>query len=159
MENQSTSSTSVNNQLIILREDIKHLKTSILPKFNSIQESQLLVADDVSDIKKNIADLRLKADQIQIDVLENDEVNSDKFRSIAQSIDHLNEGMEHIYYMIKDQRPPSRADLNFFEGPDYVSLPPSPLKPEENLPEDLSTKGENPAEEKAEDKGKDPAEE
>ena len=46
---RSSSSTSVNNQLALIRTEISDLKTSVIPKLNSIQASPTLSADDISN--------------------------------------------------------------------------------------------------------------
>ena len=45
-----SSSTSVNNQLILLKKDVQNLKIGLLPKLNSIQTSQLQTASDITSL-------------------------------------------------------------------------------------------------------------
>ncbi|KAK1397067.1 hypothetical protein POM88_006930 [Heracleum sosnowskyi] len=54
---RSSSSTSVTNQLGMIKDDIEGLKTSLLPKINAVQQSQVLVASDISDLTTSNAQI------------------------------------------------------------------------------------------------------
>ena len=89
---QSSSSTSVNNQLILLKEEIQNIKTSLVPKLNSIQTSQLHSASDItsltdsqlhiSDNVKELSSMYAKMDLLHNIVLEIVTVVSHRFSKI-----------------------------------------------------------------------------
>ena len=47
---QSSSSTSVNNQLVQLKEEIQNIMNSFIPKLNSLQTSRLNAASDIASL-------------------------------------------------------------------------------------------------------------
>ncbi|KAK1364988.1 hypothetical protein POM88_040549 [Heracleum sosnowskyi] len=119
---RSSSSTSVTNQLGLIKDDIESLKTTLLPKINAVQQSQVLLASDVSDRTTSTIDqfaaITAQVDFIQQTVDENQWFNDQKFSKIEGGMEHLNEGMKHLYYMIKNSHQPTDEQRKFFEGDD-----------------------------------------
>ncbi|KAK1357800.1 hypothetical protein POM88_051056 [Heracleum sosnowskyi] len=54
---RSSSSTSITNQLGIIKDDVEGLKISLLPKLNAIQQSQILVASNISGLSDSNAQI------------------------------------------------------------------------------------------------------
>ena len=110
---RSSSNTSVNNQLIQLKDEIKNIRTSFIPKLNSIQTSQLNVAVDIESITYSQSQLSGYAMQLallngQVDSLQTKVLNSDNFfkyhfSNIEGGIEHLNTMMMHLYNMTKKE--------------------------------------------------------
>ena len=80
-------------------------------------------------------------------VLENDLVVDRHFSRLEDGMEHLNTGMRHLYYMIKNGNPPNDEQRTFFEGGSGEGDP-GPREGDENLDtqkskavEDSSTKG------------------
>ncbi|KAK1387455.1 hypothetical protein POM88_015633 [Heracleum sosnowskyi] len=122
------SSTSVSNQLGTIKDDLEGLKSTLLPKLNSIQQSQVLVASDISDLTtsnaqisesvKEIAAISTKVNFILQTADENQTFNEERMSRIEGGMEHLNEGMKHLYYMIKNSHQPTTEQRTFFEGDD-----------------------------------------
>ncbi|KAK1394240.1 hypothetical protein POM88_013296 [Heracleum sosnowskyi] len=122
------STTSVSNQLGTVKDDLEGLKNNLLPKLNSIQQSQVLVASDISDLTtsnaqisesvKEIASISTKVDFILQTSDENQRFNEQRMSRIEGGMEHLNEGMKHLYNMIKNSHQPSEEQRTFFEGDD-----------------------------------------
>ncbi|KAK1356704.1 hypothetical protein POM88_049960 [Heracleum sosnowskyi] len=127
---RSSSSTSVTNQLGTIKDDLEGLKGTLLPKLNAIQQSQVLVASDISDLTmsnvhisesvKEIATISANVDFILQTADENQTFNEERMSRIEGGIEHLNEGMKHL----------GRSEVN----PDATQV---------KSVEDSSTKGEN----------------
>ncbi|KAK1388074.1 hypothetical protein POM88_016252 [Heracleum sosnowskyi] len=125
---RSSSSTSVTNQLGTIKDEIEGLKTTLIPRMNAIQESQVLVASDISEIitsnaeitesVKQIASISTRVDYIQENVDENQWFNDERFARIEGGMQHLNEGMKHLYNMIKNSHQPNAEQKKFFDGDD-----------------------------------------
>ena len=75
---RSSSSTSVNNQLTFIRNDIIDFKNSVIPKLNSIQESQLLTAADISNLPE-LASISAKVDSLEQQADQNQLLDSARF--------------------------------------------------------------------------------
>ncbi|KAK1373326.1 hypothetical protein POM88_029519 [Heracleum sosnowskyi] len=122
------STTSVSNQLGAVKDDLEGLKNTLLPKLNSIQQSQVLVASDISDLTtsnaqisesvKEIASISTKVDFILQTSDENQRFNEEKMSRLEGGMEHLNEGMKHLYNMIKNSHQPTTHQRTFFEGDD-----------------------------------------
>ncbi|KAK1398062.1 hypothetical protein POM88_007925 [Heracleum sosnowskyi] len=122
------STTSVSNQLGTVKDDLQGLKNNLLPKLNSIQQSQVLVASDISDLTmsnaqisesvKEIAAISTKVDFILQTADENQKFNEERIFKIEGGMEHLNEGMKHLYNMIKNSHQPTEEQRTFFEGDD-----------------------------------------
>ncbi|KAL8121917.1 hypothetical protein AgCh_018593 [Apium graveolens] len=110
---RSSSSTSVNNQLALIRTEISYLKTSVVPKLNSIQASPTLSAEDIS----NFCSLHIRMTSLEDLVEMNHSLDSSRFLKIETGMEHLNEGMKHLYFMIKNSHCPNEEQRTFFEGP------------------------------------------
>ncbi|KAK1396901.1 hypothetical protein POM88_006764 [Heracleum sosnowskyi] len=67
---------------------------------------------------KQIATISTQVDYIQQTVDENQWFNDQKFAKIEGGMEHLNEGMKHLYYMIKNSHQPNVEQRKFFEGDD-----------------------------------------
>ncbi|KAK1369616.1 hypothetical protein POM88_035708 [Heracleum sosnowskyi] len=125
---QSSSSTSITNQLGTIKDDLEGLKGNLLPKMNAIQQSQVLVASDISDLTtsnaqisesvKEIATISAKVDFILQIADEHQTFNEEKMSRIEGGMEHLNEGMNHLYNMIKNSHQPNAEQKKFFEGDD-----------------------------------------
>ncbi|KAK1400955.1 hypothetical protein POM88_000560 [Heracleum sosnowskyi] len=122
------STTSVSNQLGTVKYDLEGLKNTLLPKLNSIQQSQVLVASDISELTtsnaqisesvKEIAAISTKVDFILQTADENQTFNEERISRIEGRMEHLNEGMNHLYNMIKKSHQPTEEQITFFEGDD-----------------------------------------
>ncbi|KAK1396441.1 hypothetical protein POM88_006304 [Heracleum sosnowskyi] len=122
------STTSVSNQLGTVKDDLEGLKNNLLPRLNSIQKSQVLVASDISDLTtsnaqisesvKEIASISTKVDFILQTSDENQRFNEQRMSRIEGGMEHLNEGMKHLYNMIKNSHQPTEEQITFFEGDD-----------------------------------------
>ncbi|KAL8118982.1 hypothetical protein AgCh_016467 [Apium graveolens] len=110
---RSSSSTSVNNQLAFIRNDISDFKTSVIPKLNSIQESPTLSADDIV----NFCSLHTRMNSIEDLVEMNHSLDSSRFLKIETGMEQLNERMKHLYFMIKNSHCPNEEQRTFFKGP------------------------------------------
>ena len=64
MVERSSSSTYVKDQLTLIRNDISDLKNSVVPKLNSIQESQLLTAVDITNLPELVT-ITAKVDSLE----------------------------------------------------------------------------------------------
>ena len=114
---RSSSSTSVNNQLIELKEEIQNIRISFIPKLNSIQTSTLNDASDIAsltDSQSLISDhvLQLALLSGQVDLLQGKVIASDNFakqhfQKVEGGIEHLNTWMMHPYNMIKREHLPT----------------------------------------------------
>ncbi|KAK1369608.1 hypothetical protein POM88_035700 [Heracleum sosnowskyi] len=163
---RSSSSTSVTNQLGTIKDEIEGLKTTLLPKMNAIQESQVLVASDISEIitsnaeitesVKQISSISTRVDSIQETVDENQWFNDERFARIEGGMQHLNEGMKQLYNIIQNSHQPNAEQKKFFEGDDDEedndgkdgegeggSKKEDPKADKVKSIEDSSTKGEN----------------
>ncbi|KAK1397204.1 hypothetical protein POM88_007067 [Heracleum sosnowskyi] len=122
------SSTSVSNQLGTVKDDLQGLKNNLLPRLNSIQQSQVLVASDISDLTtsnaqisesvKEIASISTKVDFILQTSDENQRFNEERISRIEGGMEHLNKGMKHLYNMIRNSHQPTAQQRTFFEGDD-----------------------------------------
>ncbi|KAK1397586.1 hypothetical protein POM88_007449 [Heracleum sosnowskyi] len=122
------STTSVSNQLGTVKDDLEGLKNNLLPRLNSIQQSQVLVASDISDLTtsnaqisesvKEIAAISTKVDFILQTTDENQRFNEERMSKLEGGMEHLNEGMKHLYNMIKKSHQPTGDQRTFFEGDD-----------------------------------------
>ncbi|KAK1356366.1 hypothetical protein POM88_049622 [Heracleum sosnowskyi] len=122
------SSTSVSNQLGTVKDDLQGFKNNLILRLNSIQQSQVLVASDISDLTtsnaqisesvKEIASISTKVDFILQTSDENQRFNEERMSRIEGGMEHLNEGMKHLYYMIKKSHQPTEEQRTFFEGDD-----------------------------------------
>ena len=67
---RSSSSTSVNNQLQILQADIQGLKSVVVPKLNSLQESQNQSSSTVLDCFNQVNSLETRIVNLEEDLVE-----------------------------------------------------------------------------------------
>ena len=114
---RSSSSTSVNIQLIQLKEEIQNIRNNFIPKLNSIQTSQLNATSDITILKYSqslLSDNALQLSLIsgQMDLLQSKAIASDNFvkknfQKVEGGMEHLNTGMMHLYNMIKKEHPPN----------------------------------------------------
>ncbi|KAL8155324.1 hypothetical protein AgCh_000633 [Apium graveolens] len=109
----SSSSTSINNQLAFIRNDISDLKTTMIPKLNSIQESPTLSVEDISNLYSIYTRMNSLEDLVEM----NHSLDSSRFLKIEKGMEHHNEGMKHLYFMIKNSHCPNEEQRTFFEGP------------------------------------------
>ncbi|KAK1360803.1 hypothetical protein POM88_045277 [Heracleum sosnowskyi] len=158
---ESSSSTSVTNQLGHIRDEIEGVKVSLIPKINAVQESQVLVASDISELTisnaeiresvKQIASISTQVNSIQETVDYNQWYNDQRFSNLEGGMVHLNEGMKHLYNMIKSSHQPNAEQRKFFEGDDDAddkdgeggNKDEDPKADKVKSVEDTSTKGEN----------------
>ena len=126
VEEQSSSSTSVHNQLPQLTNEVENIRVSLIPRLNSIHGTQMIQAEDISsmtDSHVELANSPLQLDFIQgqlfnilNQVNHNDAYIRTHFREVEGSIEHLTTGMSLLYSMIKKINTTIVADRNFFEG-------------------------------------------
>ncbi|KAK1369763.1 hypothetical protein POM88_035855 [Heracleum sosnowskyi] len=122
------STTSISNQLGTVKDDLEGLKNTLLPKLNSIQQSQVLVTSDISELTtsnaqisesfKEIAAISTKVNFILQTADENQTFNEERISRIEGGMEHLNEGIKHLYNMIKKSHQPTEEQRTFFEGND-----------------------------------------
>ena len=99
VEERSSSSTSVQNQLNQLKNELENIRVSLIPRLNSIQETQMNQAEDIAstvDSHAPLANYSLQMDYLQgqIFTLQNQLSHSDifmktHFKQVEGSIDHL----------------------------------------------------------------------
>ena len=126
MDERSSSTTFVNTQLIQLKEELQNIRTSLIPKLNSVQTSQQQDSEDIahliesqiqySDSILQIAFLSGEVDTLQSQMFETDKHVHLRFYRVDERLEHLNEGMMYLYHMIKKDYPPSVEQKSFFEG-------------------------------------------
>ena len=126
MEERSSSSTSVQNQLNQLKNELENIRVSLIPRLNSIQETQMNQVEDIAntvDSHAQLANYSLQMDYLQgqIFTLQNQLSHSDifmktHFKQVEGSIDHLTTGMSLIYSMVKKINTTTAAERTFFEG-------------------------------------------
>ena len=126
MEERSSSSTSVQNQLNQLTNEVENIRVSLIPRLNSIQTTQMNAAADIAsmtDSHSQLANYSLQLDFIQGQLfnLQTQANHSDAymkthFRQVESSIDHLTTGMSLLYSMIKKINTTTAAERTFFEG-------------------------------------------
>ena len=123
---RSSSSTSVNTQLVQLKDEIQNIRTSLIPKLNSLQTSQQQATTDIASISQSqfqqadnglqLATISGQVDVLHISVLENDNVVALRFERVEERLEHLNTGIMHRHNMIKKEHPPTGEERTFFEG-------------------------------------------
>ena len=111
VEERSSSSTSVQNQLNQLKNELENIRVSLIPRLNSIQETQMNQAEDIAstvDSHAQLANYSLQMDYLQgqIFTLQNQLSHSDifmktHFKQVEGSIEHLTTGMSLLYSMVK----------------------------------------------------------
>ena len=174
MVERYSSSTSVNNQLVQLKEEIQNIRISFLPKLNYIFTSQLNAAPDIailtesqsllSDNSLQLALLSGHMDLLQVKLIATDNFFKKHFQKVEGGIEHLNTGMMHLYNMIKKEHPPTAEQRKLFEGGNgggggsgsgtgEGNEDPSTHK--SKYVEDSSRKGEKKARDPEKDKGSD----
>ena len=126
VEERSSSSTSVQNQLNQLKTEVENIRLTLTPKLNSIQETQMHQADDIASTLDSHAKLDnycLKMDYLQgqIFTLQDQLAHTDidmrtHFKKVEGSIDHLTTGMSLLYSMVKKINTTTPAERTFFEG-------------------------------------------
>ena len=126
VEERSSSSTSVKNQLTQLTNKVENIRVSLIPRLNSIQATQMNTADDIASTTDSHAQLEnysLQLDYIQGQLfsLQTQANHSDAymkthFRQVESSIDHLTTGMSLLYSMVKKINTTTAAERTFFEG-------------------------------------------
>ena len=125
VEERSSSSTSVQNQLTQLTNEVENIWVSLIPRLNSIQATQMNQADDIAsttDSHAQLANYSLQLDFIQGQLfnLQTQANHSDAymkthFRQVEGSIDHLTTGMSLLYSMVKKINTTTAAERTFFE--------------------------------------------
>ena len=123
---RSSSSTSVNTQLIQLMEELQNIRTSMILRFNSIQTSQQQDSKDISHLTDSqsqysdsilqIASISEQVNTLQTQMFEADNSVHFRFDRVDEMLEHLNEGMMHLYYMITKKHLHSAKHQSFFEG-------------------------------------------
>ena len=126
MEERSSSSTSVQNHLFQLKTEVENIWVSLIPRLNSIQETQMNQADDIAstlDSHAQLANYCLQMDYLQgqIFTLQDQLAHTDAdmkihFHKVEGSIDHLTTGMSLLYSMVKKINTTTPAERTFFEG-------------------------------------------
>ena len=124
VEERSSSSTSVKNQLTQLTNEVVNIRVSLIPRLNSIQATQMNTTDDItSTTDSQLANYSLQLDFIQGQLfnLQTQANHSDAymktyFREVESSIDHLTIGMGLLYSMVKKINTTTAAERTFFEG-------------------------------------------
>ena len=126
VEERSSSSTSVQNQLNQLKTEMENIRLTLTPKLNSIQATQMHQADDIASTLDSHAKLDnycLQMDYLQgqIFTLQDQLAHTDidmktHFKKVEGSIDHLTTGMSLLYAMVKKMNTTTPAERTFFEG-------------------------------------------
>ena len=126
MEERYSSSTSVQNQLNQLKNEVENFRISLIPILNSIHEVQLNQADDIAntiDSHAQLANYSLQMDYLQgqIFTLQTQLAHTDAdmkihFKKVEGSIEHLTTGMSPLYSMVKKINTTTPAERTFFEG-------------------------------------------
>ena len=126
VEERSSSSTSVQNQLNQLKDELENIRVSLIPKLNSIQATQMNQEKDIASIVDSHAQLTnysLQMDYLQgqIFTLQTQLNHSDifmktHFKLVEGSIDHLTTGMSLLYSMVKKINTTTTVERTFFEG-------------------------------------------
>ena len=126
VEERSSSSTSVQNQLFQLKTEVENIRVSLIPRLNSIQETQMNQADDIAstlDSHAQLANYCLQMDYLQgqIFTLQDQLAHTDAdmkihFHKVEGSIDHLTTGISLLYSMVKKINNTTPAERTFFEG-------------------------------------------
>ena len=126
MEERSSSSTSVQNQLNQLKNEVENFRIGLIPRLNSIQEIQMNQAEDIAntiDSHAQLANYSLQMDYLQgqIFTLQTQLAHTDidmktHFKKVEGSIEHLTTGMSLLYSMVKKINTTTLAERTFFEG-------------------------------------------
>ena len=117
VDERSSSSTYINTQLIQLKEELQNIRTSLIPRLNSIQISQQQAFEDIAHLTESqsqysdsilqIASISGQVNTVQTQMFEADNYIHLRFDRVDERLEHLSEGMMHLYYMIKKEHPPS----------------------------------------------------
>ena len=126
VEERSSSSTSVQNQLTQLTNKVENIRVSLIPRLNSIQATQMNQADDIAsttDSHAQLANYLLQLDfiqgqlfNLQTQVNHSDAYMKTHFRQVEGSIDHLTTGTSLLYSMVKKINTTTAAERTFFKG-------------------------------------------
>ena len=126
VEERSSSSSSVRNQLNQLKNEVENFRVSLIPKLNAIQEIQMNQAEDIAntiDSHAQLANYSLQMDYLQgqIFTLQTQLAHTDifmktHFKKVEGSIEHLTTGMSLLYSMVKKINTTTPAERTFFEG-------------------------------------------
>ena len=110
VEERSSSSTSVQNQLKHLTNEVENIRVSLIPNLNSIQATQMNQADDIAsttDSHAQLANYSLQMDYLQgqiftlqTQVNHSDDYIKTHFRQVEGSIEHLTTGMSLCYPVV-----------------------------------------------------------
>ena len=111
VEERSSSSTSIPNQLNQLKNEVENFRVSLIPKLNAIQEIQMNQAEDIAnaiDSHAQLANYSLQMDYLQgqIFTLQTQLAHTDifmktHFKQVEGSIEHLTTRMSLLYSMVK----------------------------------------------------------
>ena len=126
VEEQSSSSTSVQNQLNQLKDELENIRVILIPKLYSIQATQMNQAEDIAstvDSHTQLANYSLQMDYLQGQIFtlqtqlnHNDIFMNTHFKQVEGSIEHLKTGMSLLYLMVKKINTTTTAERTFFEG-------------------------------------------
>ena len=126
VEERSSFSTSVQNQLTQLTNKVENIRVTLIPKLNSIQATLLNTDDDIARMTDSYT--QLENYSLQLDFMQgqlfnlqtktghNDSYMKTHFKKVEDALDHLTIGMQLFYTMIKYENPPTAKDRAFFEG-------------------------------------------
>ena len=126
VEERSSSSTSVQNQLAQLTNELENIRVSLIPKLNSIQATQMNQANDIASTTDSYA--QLESYSLQMDYLQgqiftlqtqinhSDAFMKTHFKQVEGSIEHRMTGMSLLYSMVKKINTTTVAERTFFEG-------------------------------------------
>ena len=126
VEERSSFSTSVQNQLNQLKNEVENFRIGLIPRLNSIQEVQMNQAEDIANTINShaqLANYSLQMDYLQgqIFTLQNQLAHTDAdmkihFKKVEGSIEHLTTEMSLLYSMVKKINTTTPAERTFFEG-------------------------------------------
>ena len=107
---RSSSSTSVNHQLEIIKEEVAGLKISLVPKMNAISENHKAVSDTLTDLE--LSQRGIEAISSKVNILQHESYSQNlyvegKLASIDNNMVILHTGMGHLYDMVKRSFPPT----------------------------------------------------
>ena len=115
---RSSSSTSVNHQLEIIKDEVVGLKSSLVPKMNALSENYKVVSDTLADLElsqRGIEAISSKVDKLQHETYSQNLYVEGRLATIDKNMLTLHTGMGHLYDMIKESFPPTSAQKEFFE--------------------------------------------
>lgn len=134
---QSSSPTSVETKLVVLKEAVKDLNK----KVGKLQEGQIKAINDASDVTVTQdqlhAELEVRVMEVESEVKDNKEEMNSRFAALENQSDIHTRALQHLYNMFSRHLTPNEEERKFFNPDD-----------DSDAEEDPSTKGEKSKEPK-----------